>query len=147
MLANDLNFGRRQRIIIKKSFSSDVLLTPLSFPSYLQYSMTCPSNFAFIQHSIICEKHLPQYIFALLEANKMFLQNCYPSKSGYHSKRAHYISLGTKILKFYGNTKSINNNSKSIHNRSTSKVSIVTSMLLNCSLKMRKFYPMQKIST
>ena len=105
MLANDLNFGRRQRIIIKKSFSSDVLLRPLSIPSNLQYSMTSPSNFAFNQHSIICEKHLPQYIFAQQEANKMFLQNCYSSKSGYYSKRAYYISLGTKVLKFYGNPK------------------------------------------
>ena len=39
MLANDLNFGKRQRMIIKKCFFYDVLLRPLSFPSNLEYSM------------------------------------------------------------------------------------------------------------
>ena len=35
----------------------------------------------------------------------MFLQNYYPSKSRYHSKRAYYLNLGTRVLKFSGNRK------------------------------------------
>ena len=68
---------------IKKSFFY-VLLRLLSFPKNLQYSIICQSNFVFIQQSIICEKHLPFYIFALLEVNQIFLSNYYPSKSAYH---------------------------------------------------------------
>ena len=59
--------------LIKKSFFYDVLLRLLHFRTNPQYSIICQSNFVFIQHSIICEKHLPFYIFPLLEVKKMFL--------------------------------------------------------------------------
>ena len=71
----------------------------LSFPRDLQYSIICQSNFAFIQHSIIFEKHLLYNIFALLEVNQIFLQNYYPSERIYHSKRDYYLSLGTRVFK------------------------------------------------
>ena len=113
----------------------------LSFPTNLQYSIICQSNFFFIQHSIICEKHLPYYIFALLEVNKMFLQNYYPSKCIYHSKRAYYLSLVTRAFKVLRTQKkTISNSSKRIRHRSISYISIVTSILLHCSFKMRSIY-------
>ena len=71
----------------------------LSFPTDLQYSIICESNFVFIQHSIVFEKHLPCNIFVLLEVNQIFLQNYYPSERIYHSKRDYYLSLGTKVFK------------------------------------------------
>ena len=71
----------------------------LSFPTILQYSIICQSNFFFIQHSIIWEKQLTYYIFALPEVNKMFLQNYYPSKWLYHSKRTYNFSLGSRVFK------------------------------------------------
>ena len=71
----------------------------LSFPRDLQYSIICPSNFAFIQHSIVFEKHLLYNIFALLEVNQIFLQNYYPSERIDHSKRDYYLSLGTRVFK------------------------------------------------
>ena len=124
----------------------DMLLRQLSFPTNLQYSIICQSNFVFIQHSIICEKHLPYYIFALLEVNKMFLQIYYPSKRIYHSKRAYYLSLGTRVFKVLRTQKKrISNSSKRIHNRSISYVSIVTSILLNSSFEIRKIYLTQEI--
>ena len=118
----------------------------LSFPTNLQYSIICQSNFFFIQHSIICEKHLPYYIFALLEVNKMFLQNYYPSKCIYHSKRAYYLSLVTRALKVLRTQKKrISNSSKRIRQRSISCLSIVSSILLHCSFEMRSIYLTQKI--
>ena len=39
------------------------------------------------------------YIFALPEVNKKFLQNYYPSKWLYDSKRAYNFSLGTRVFK------------------------------------------------
>ena len=125
-------------IISKKCFFYDVILRLLSFPTNLQYSIICRSYCVFIQHSIICEKHLPSHIFALLELNKMFLWNYYPSESIYHSKRAYYLSLGTRVFKVLRTYKKrISNSSKRIRNRSISYVSIVTSILFHCSVKIR----------
>ena len=124
----------------------DVLLRLLLFPTNLQYSIICQSNLFFIQHSIICEKHLPYYIFALLEVNKMFLQNYYPSKWLYHSKRAYNFSLGTRVFKVLRTQKKrISNSSKRIHNRSISYISIVTLILLHFSFKMTRICVTQKI--
>ena len=132
--------------LIKKSFFYDVLLRLLHFRTNPQYSIICQSNFVFIQHSIICEKHLPYYIFALLEVNKMFLQNYYPSKWLYHSKRAYNFSLGTRVFKVQRTQKKrISNSAKRIHNRSISYISIVTSILLHFSFKMRRICLTQKI--
>ena len=118
----------------------------LSFPTNLQDSIICQSNFFFIQHSIICEKHLPYYIFALLEVNKMFLQNYYPSKWLHHSKRAYNFSLGTTVFKVQRTQKNrISNSSKRTQNRSISYISIVTWILLHFSFKMRRICLTQKI--
>ena len=84
--------------LIKKNFFY-VLLRLLWFPTNSQYSIICQSNFVFIQHSIISEKHLPFYILAVLEVNKIFLKNYYPSKIPYHSKRNLYLSLGPRVFK------------------------------------------------
>ena len=106
----------------------------------------CESNFFFIQHSISCQKHLPHYISALLEVNKMFLQNYYPSKWLYHSKRTYNFSLGTRVFKVLRTQKKkISNSAKRIHNRSISYISIVTSILLYFSFKMRRICLTQKI--
>ena len=124
----------------------NILLRLLSFPTILQYSITCQSNFFFIQHSTVWEKHLPYYIFALPEVNKIFLQNYYPSKWLYHSKRAYNFSPGTRVFKLLRtHKKRISNSSKRIHNRSISYVSIVTSILLHFSFKMRRICLTQKI--
>ena len=112
----------------------------LSFQTNLQYSIICQSNFFFIQRSIIYEKHLPYYIFALLEFNKMFPQSYYPSKRIYHSKRAYYLSLGTRVFKVPRTQKKrISSSSKRIHNTPVSYVSIVTSILSHFSFKWKVF--------
>ena len=85
--------------LTKKSFFHDVSLRLPWFPTNSQYSIICQSNFVFIQHSIISEKHFPFYILAVLEVNKIFLKNYYPSKIPYHSKRNLYLSLGPRFFK------------------------------------------------
>ena len=33
----------------------------------------CQSNFVYFQQTIICEKHLPYYVYTPLEVNEMYM--------------------------------------------------------------------------
>ena len=56
--------------LIKKILFSNVFFKQLYFPINIGNYIICQVNFVYIQQKIICEKHLPYYIFTLPELVK-----------------------------------------------------------------------------